>query len=74
MRIDWRLDYLTIRAQEVLEVLRRELGTLSKISSNQIWNKKNIHIDTVTGRKVKAESCRITQNKCILGFRTGSLL
>ena len=29
---------------------------------------------TVTGRKVKAESCRITQNTCILGFKTGSLL
>ena len=29
---------------------------------------------TVLGRKFKAELCRMTQNTCIFGFRTSSLL
>ena len=35
---------------------------------------KNQPYIVVVGRKVNAESCRITQNTCILGFKTGSLL
>ena len=35
---------------------------------------KQLRAFTVIDRKVKAESCQITQSTCIFGFRTGSLL
>ena len=38
-----------------------------------IYRRRILIVYTVIGKKVCAESCRITQNTCIFGFRTGSL-